>query len=374
MRYSRRFKWEVRPNALALARTAVAASGRRLVDLTVSNPTKAGIPYPDDLLAGLSDARALQYEPHAAGLLATREAVAEYYADLGAAVHPDQIILTASTSEAYHYLFKLMADPGDEILVPRPSYPLFEFLAGLELLDSVPYPADSPDPCNLATDRTRAMVTVHPNNPTGEYLTDAHAQALASRCAALGIGLIVDEVFLDYRLTAGQPQTMAKHEADGVFVLSGLSKVCGMPQMKLGWMVLTGEHQAEVRDRLELMADTYLSVSAPVQWAGIDWLRRRAEIQKPILERIGANSQCLGEMLSNTGIIYHAPQGGWTAILELPSTLDEEVLALRLMSESGIVVQPGYFYDFGAGSRLILSLLTDPRDLQWGVERLKSEI
>lgn len=372
--FSRRFTWEVQPNALSLARKAVEASGRRILDLTISNPTKAGIRYPEDLLAGLSDPRALQYDPQAAGLLATREAVAEYYADLGAVVHPDQIVLTASTSEAYHYLFKLMADPGDEILVPRPSYPLFEFLAGLELLDTVNYPTDSPDPCNLATNRTRALVTVHPNNPTGEYLTDAKARSLASRCAALRMGLIVDEVFLDYRLLPGPTHTMAQHEAGGVFVLSGLSKVCGMPQMKLGWMVLTGERQAAVLDRLELLADTYLSVSAPVQWASVAWLRRRAEIQTPILERIRENSQNLQEMLSGSGISFHPPQGGWTAVVYLPSTIDEEVLALRLLTDACVLVQPGYFYDFSSGARLVISLLTTPEDLESGIERLKAAI
>ena len=374
MNFSRRFTWEVQPNALSLARNAIEANGRRILDLTISNPTKAGIRYPEDLLVGLSDPRALQYEPHAAGALAAREAVAEYYADLGAVVHPDQIILTASTSEAYQYLFKLIADPGDEILVPRPSYPLFEFLAGLELLETVKYPTDSPDPCNLATDRTRALVAVHPNNPTGEYLTDPQERLLASRCAALRMGLIVDEVFLDYRLLPGPIDTMAKYEAGGVFVLSGLSKVCGMPQMKLGWMVLTGERDAPVRDRLELMADTYLSVSAPVQWASITWLRRRDEIQTRILERIRENSQHLQETLSGSGIGYHPPQGGWTAVVDLPSTVDEEVLALRLLRDASVLVQPGYFYDFHSGARLIVSLLTAPEVFKAGIERLKATI
>ena len=378
MNFSRRFTWELRPNALTLARKAIEVSGRRLVDLTISNPTKAGILYPEDLLAHLSDPRALHYEPQAAGLLAAREAVAEYYADLGAVVHPDQIVLTASTSEAYHYLFKLMADPGDEILVPQPSHPLFEFLAGLELLDTIPYSTpystNSPDPCNLATNRTRALVAVHPNNPTGEYLTDVQMRFLASRCAALQMGLIVDEVFLDYRLDGAPVPTMAKHQAVGVFVLSGLSKVCGLPQMKLGWMVLTGERQAAVRDRLELMADTYLSVSAPVQWASMAWLRRRREIQEPILHRIRDNSRRLTQMLSGSGIHYQAPQGGWNAVVELPSTRNEEVLALRLVNEFGVIVQPGYFYDFAGGPRLVISLLTSPDDLTIGIERLKEAI
>lgn len=372
MKYSRRFIWEARPNALWIERKALEAAGRPVVDLTISNPTQAAIPYPADLLASLSDPRALHYEPQATGLFAAREAVAEYYADYGASVHPDQILLTASTSEAYHYLFKLLADPGDEILVPRPSYPLFEYLAGLELLDTVPYPAGSADPCNLATDRTRAVVTVHPNNPTGEYLTALQAQLLASRCAALGIGLISDEVFLDYRLQGGPVQTLANLPRGRVFVLSGLSKVCGLPQMKLGWMVLAGEPQREVREKLELIADTYLSVGAPVQWASIEWLRRRGEMQRPILDRIRTNDQLLSRLLSGSALNYEPPQGGWTAVLELPSALDEEALALRLLRESGILIQPGYFYDFDPAPRMIVSLLTPAADLAWGVERLKA--
>ena len=372
MKYSRRFIWEARPNALWIERKALEAAGRPIVDLTISNPTQAAIPYPADLLASLSDPRALHYEPQATGLFAAREAVAEYYADHGASVHPDQILLTASTSEAYHYLFKLLADPGDEILVPRPSYPLFEYLAGLELLDTVPYPAGSADPCNLATDRTRAVVTVHPNNPTGEYLTALQAQLLASRCAALGIGLISDEVFLDYRLQRGPVQTLANLPRGRVFVLSGLSKVCGLPQMKLGWMVLAGEPQREVREKLELLADTYLSVGAPVQWASIEWLRRRGEMQRPILDRIRTNDQLLSRLVSGSALNYEPPQGGWTAVLELPSALDEEALALRLLRESGILIQPGYFYDFDPAPRMIVSLLTPAADLAWGVERLKA--
>ena len=374
MKYSRRFIWEARPNALWIERKALEAAGRPIVDLTISNPTQAAIPYPADLLASLSDPRALHYEPQATGLFAAREAVAEYYADHGASVHPDQILLTASTSEAYHYLFKLLADPGDEILVPRPSYPLFEYLAGLELLDTVPYPAGSADPCNLATDRTRAVVTVHPNNPTGEYLTALQAQLLASRCAALGIGLISDEVFLDYRLQRGPVQTLANLPRSRVFVLSGLSKVCGLPQMKLGWMVLAGEPQREVREKLELLADTYLSVGAPVQWASIEWLRRRGEMQRPILDRIRTNDQLLSRLVSGSALNYEPPQGGWTAVLELPSALDEEALALRLLRESGILIQPGYFYDFDPAPRMIVSLLTPTADLAWGVERLKAAI
>lgn len=372
VKFSRRLKWESRPNALSVARAALEASGRRLVDLTVSNPTRAGIPYPEDLLGALTDPRSLRYEPTAVGPAAVREAVAEYYAGHGASVHPDRILLTASTSEAYHYLFKLLADPGDEILVPRPSYPLFDFLAGLELLHPVPYSLRAADPCNLASQRTRVLVTVHPNNPTGEALTASAAASLAERCATLNMALIADEVFLDYHLSGAPLQTLATLDTGNVFVLSGLSKVCGLPQMKLGWMVLAGQADSEVLERLELIADTYLSVSAPAQWASLDWLRRHREIQAPILQRIRTNSDRIAALCEGSAITYQQPKGGWTAVLELPSTVNEEVLVLRLLEEHRVLVQPGYFYDFSRGSRLVLSLLSAPEDLEYGVDRLKA--
>ncbi len=372
MRHSRRFKWTSQANALSLARAAAQASGQRLIDLTVSNPTRAGIDYPPDLLAALADPRALRYEPEAVGLLATREAVAEYYASHGARVDPDQILLTASTSEAYQYLFKLLGDPGGEVLVPQPSYPLFEFLAGLELLDTISYMAGCEDPCNLATERTQALVAVHPNNPTGECVAPSAAQTLASRCAALDISLISDEVFLDYPLETAVPATMTSLREGSVFVLSGLSKICGLPQMKLGWMVLAGQPDARTRERLELIADTYLSVSAPVQWASIEWLRRRRDLQEPIRERIRSNSQFIKEQSAGSGIVYQPPQAGWTAVLELPSTFDEEVLVLKLLEDSAVLVQPGYFYDFRFGSRLVISLLSGPDDLAAGLEAIKA--
>ncbi|MBY0505768.1 MAG: pyridoxal phosphate-dependent aminotransferase [Bryobacteraceae bacterium] len=366
MKHSRRFSGESRPNALSLAR---ATSGRPLLDLTVSNPTQAGIPYPEDLLAALADPRALRYQPSAMGLQPAREAVAAYYASLGAEVHPDQILLTASTSEAYHYLFKLLADPGDEVLIPRPSYPLFEFLAGLELLETVPYPLHAPDPWNLASTRTRALIAVHPNNPTGDFLI--RPDRLAERCAALGIALIADEVFLDYPLTPAQPPTLAALDA---FVLSGLSKICGLPQMKLGWLVMPRSLPAAMRERLELIADTYLSVSAPVQWAAVSWLARRVELQAPILARLRRNSAYLVEAFADSGMVYQPPQAGWTAVLKLPSTTDEEVLALRLIQVYGVLLQPGYFYDFSGDPRVVLSLLTPPEDLAAGVNALKDAL
>ncbi len=374
MKLSRRFTWEARPNALATARAEVEASGRRLLDLTRSNPTSAGIPYPPDLLAGLADPRALRYEPSAAGLRLAREAVAEYYQDHGAAVHPDQVMLTASTSEAYQYLFKLMTDPGDEILVPRPSYPLFDFLAGMEFVAAVPYANALADPCNLATDRTKALITVHPNNPTGEYLPAAKIRSLVSHCAALGIGLIADEVFLDYGLLNGQPETFAKNAVGHTFVLSGLSKICGLPQMKLGWMVLAGDHAPDVRERLELIADTYLSVSAPIQWASIDWLRRRDEIQAPIRHRLQTNSRLLQQKLRSSPLLYQPPEGGWSAVVQLPGTVDEEVLVLRMLREHSVLIQPGYFYDFDGVPRVVISLLSSPEDLDQGIETLKAAI
>lgn len=360
MRLSGRFTWQSQPNALALAKAERRAAGLPLIDLTISNPTRAGISYPPDLLQPLVDPRTLTYEPEAFGLPAAREAVAAYYRDHGADVSPERIVLTASTSEAYHYLFQLLADPGDEILIPRPSYPLFEYLAGLDWVSTHAYRLGREMPTDLATNRTRAVVAVHPNNPTGKYLRDG--AEVAARCEALGMAFLVDEVFLDYRLRSGVMGTLAKLDDRTTFVLSGLSKICGLPQMKLGWMVLPARLEAEARDRLELVADTYLSVSAPVQWAAASWLGRRQEVQAAILERLRANLSLLARSFPGIDV-----ECGWTAVVELPSTVDEEVLALRLLQEAGVLVQPGYFYDFDPAPRLVLSLLTPLDDMERGI-------
>ena len=362
--FARRLHWDLTPNTLSQRVAARRASGERLIDLTNSNPTRAGFDFAPDLLAALADRRSLTYEPTAQGLLATRQAVAAYYAGHGAVVDPDDIFLTASTSEAYSYVFKLLADPGDEILVPQPSYPLFDFLAGMESLKVHPYPAQAEDVTPWRVTQTRALVAVHPNNPTG----DAASRRLASSCAGQGLPLIVDEVFLDYNWNERtQLASFVSETAGTVFVLSGLSKVCGLPQMKLGWIVVAGRTPG-VKERLELVADTYLSASAPVQWAAVQWLAGRHGIQEQIRRRCRENLAAL----DSSGLRRHAGVGGWTAVVELAEGLDEERLVLDLLEQDGVLVQPGYFYDFPRGAAVVVSLLALPEEFASAIGRLKA--
>lgn len=344
--YSSRLLWSAKPNRLARLREGVGG----YLDLTVSNPTRAGIEYPEDLLDALRDARTLTYDPSAAGLAQTREAVSRYYRG---AVPPDRVLLTASTSEAYSYLFKLFCDPGDEVLVPQPSYPLFEFLASLENVVARPYRLFYDGRWSIdrieVTTRTRAIVAVSPNNPTGSL---ADVEALRR----LGLPVIVDEVFADY----APPQ----RRFDDVFYLNGISKACGLPQMKLGWIVFPEEH----REALELIADTYLSASAPVQYAAVRWLDRGAELRRPIVERCAANERWLRERLRGTPLTPLSIDGGWSVPIEIPRVRSEEDFVCELLERDGVLVQPGYFYDFPREAFLVVSLLTPPAILVAGVE------
>jgi alanine-synthesizing transaminase len=358
--FSRRLHWDLSPNALSQAVAARRAAGLPITDLTSANPTRAGFTYDAAWLDALRQPAAMTYEPTAQGRRATREAVAAYY---GGAIDPDDIFLTASTSEAYAYLFKLLTDPGDEILTPSPSYPLFEFLATLEQVTVEPYPAGTNDITHWRSERTRAVVAVHPNNPTGQ----ATPRALAASCADQGVPLIVDEVFLDY----GWHAPLASFAGEAPFVLSGLSKVCALPQMKLGWIVLGGAAPAKraIAERLELITDTYLSVSAPVQFAAVEWLRGRAAIQRQIRQRISANL----DVLAASGLSVQPGAGGWTAVIHA-GVPDEEPLALQLLREEGVLVQPGYFYGYPVGQALVLSLLTAGDDFRQGVGCLRKSL
>ena len=361
--FSRRLHWDLTPNALSQRVAARRAAGLPILDLTNSNPTRAGFDFAPDLLAALTDPKALTYEPAAQGLRETRQAVAAYYADHGALVDPDSIFLTASTSEAYSYVFKLLADPGDEILVPQPSYPLFDFLAGMENLAVHPYPASAADVTPWRSTKSRALVAVHPNNPTGEPTS----QQLALSCAAQGLPLLVDEVFLDYGWNERtQLASFVSGSPGSVFVLSGLSKVCALPQMKLGWIVVAGG-EAGTRERLELIADTYLSASMPVQLAAVRWLAERRQIQEQIQRRCRENLR----QLDATGLRRPGGVGGWTAVVDLAVETDEEWLVLDLLEQNGVLVQPGYFYDFPSGSAVVVSLLARPDEFGEALRRIQ---
>ena len=368
--FSTRTGWDLTPNRLSSQVEARRKRGERVLDLTETNPTRVGLEYPPDLLAPLADPAGLSYEPSPRGLASAREAVAADHARRGGSIHPSRILLTASTSEAYAWLFKLLCDPGDAVLVPRPSYPLFSYLARLESADARPYALSYDGEWHLSLDavreavtpRTRAVVVVSPNNPTGSYLKRTEAEELLALCAEREIAVISDEVFADYAF-APDPRRMPTLAGDGpalAFSLGGLSKSCGLPQLKLAWIAVSGPEtwRTPARARLEVVADTYLSVSTPVQRAAPALLARRPELQRPIAERVAANRDALGRRLGkgSPASLLDA-EGGWSAVLQVPATQSEEERVTRLLEEQGVLVHPGYFFDFPREAFLVLSLL-----------------
>jgi alanine-synthesizing transaminase len=380
--FSARFHWDPRPNRLARLVEARRKAGAEILDLTESNPTRAGLAYPADALGPLAGARGLRYEPAPAGLAEARDAVASYYAARGETVGRDRILLTASTSEGYAYLFKLLADPGDEVLVPRPSYPLFDFLAAMESVAVRPYPLAYHGRWSIDLDalrcgineRTRAVVLVNPNNPTGSFVKRAELEALVRLCRDRGLALISDEVFADY---AFGPDAERAASLCGVrdclaFSMSGLSKVAGMPQLKLGWIVVAGPERlaAEAFEKLEWIADTYLSVGTPVQHAARFLLATGEDVQRQIRQRTRSHLEWLGWALKDTAATLLANEGGWYAVLQVPRVRSEEEWVLELLGSHGVLVQPGFFYDFSGEAYLVVSLLTPEERLRAGIGRL----
>jgi aspartate/methionine/tyrosine aminotransferase len=356
-------------NRLTLALAARRAAGLPVADATESNPTRCGFPYPPELLEALRDPRSLAYAPAPAGLEEARAGAAAWHAARGAALQPDDIVLASSTSEAYSWLFKLLCEPGDEVLVPRPSYPLFDCLAELEGVRVKAYPLvreegwafDFEALATLTGPRTRALIAVHPNNPTGSYVKTREAGALAAFCAARGLALISDEVFWDFSY-APDPRragSLAGLTEGLVFSLNGLSKMAGLPQMKLGWIALGGDAalRAAARERLEWIADAYLPVSAPVQHAAARWLDLAPAMTARILDRVRANRTRLAAVLpAGAGCRLMGAEGGWCGLVETPRFWSDEEWALRLL-DRGVLVQPGYFYDFEYEGCLAVSLL-----------------
>jgi alanine-synthesizing transaminase len=371
--FSSRFHWDLRPNRLTELQREKRKAGAHVLDLTESNPTHAGLEYPREIVRAMADERALRYDPAPAGMAEAREAVAGYYAARGLQVAPERILLTASTSEGYAYLFKLLCDAGDEVLVPRPSYPLFEFLADMESVKVRQYPLryhgeweiDREALAAAVTGRTRAIVVVNPNNPTGSYLKRGELEFLKG----FGLPLISDEVFADYAFgdNAERVITLAGHG----FAMSGLSKVAGLPQMKLGWIVV---QSAEAMERLEWIADTYLSVSTPVQCAAAALLKAGEAVQRQIRERCAANLTALRVEVSGSAADVLAVEGGWYATLRMPRIRSEEDWTLELLAKHDVLVQPGFFYDFETEAFLVLSLLTPPDIFGEGIRRLKQEL
>jgi len=386
--FASRTNWPLETNRLTRALEEHRKSGKQLFDLTASNPTECGLAYPEQkILTALSNPRTLTYRPDSKGLLEAREAVAAYYrghpgfsASLSE-VDPERILLFSGTSEAYTHIFRLLCDPGDEILVPAPSYPLFEFLADLADIRLVPYPLlydygwqiDFSSLRAALTPRSRAVMVVHPNNPTGSFVKSQEAAELAELCAARYMAIVADEVFLDYGADPNLARTFAFHDAALTFTLSGLSKISLLPQMKLAWTVVSGPNDlAKIAiDRLEVIADTYLSPSMPVQLALPSFLSLRNELQSQLHRRISANLSALDVTLSESKSLTRLErEGGWYAILRVPVTATDDDLTVALLERHDVLVHPGHFFNFSREGFLVLSLITPRQEFQEGAKRL----
>jgi len=379
--FSRRTDWKLTPNPFTQAQQEMHAAGREVLDLTISNPTRASFDYDRQaVLHALSNPAALDYDPQPKGLLSARQGVAEYYRHRGK-VNPESIVLTTSTSEGYTFVFRLLCNPEDEVLVPKPSYPLFEFLADLQDVKLVSYPLlydhgwqiDFPSLEKAQTTRTRAIVLVHPNNPTGSFVSDKERSQLNALCRQHNLAIIVDEVFLDYAHDGSLPASFASNSDVLTFTLSGISKISALPQMKLAWIAASGpaDRLHPALSRLEIIADTYLSMNAPVQLAASTLIDQRHSVQPQLLDRVRANLAELDRQLAQQGACERlAVEGGWYAILRVLATQSDEDLAIDILRNASVLVHPGHFYDFPRDGYLVLSLITQPAQFHEGINRL----
>lgn len=382
--FSSRLPRSLAPNALTEAMTRLQVAGVSWVDLTETNPTAVGFDYPQNLLNPLADSRATRYQPEALGLIVTREAIARDYARRGRRVSPSHVVVTASTSEAYSVLFKLLCNPGDSVLVPQPSYPLFELLAGLEAVTLRPYQLVDHDGWSIDRDTltaamtptTRAILVVSPNNPTGSLLRQADLDWLAQLCNRRSLALVIDEVFADYPISP-RPDAAALTglEPALTFALGGLSKSAGLPQVKLGWMAVAGPDAlvSASLHSLELICDTYLSVGTPVQLAAPVFIETGAMLRDQIRARVHRNLGALRETLRRQpAMTLQEPEGGWSAVWQVPAIESEEALVLRFLTTAHVLIHPGYFFDFPREAFLVASLLPRPEVFDEGVGRLVS--
>ena len=382
--FSSRSSVDLSPNPLAVALERAHAASRPVLDLTESNPTRAGLPYERDaILASLARPASLVYEPAAFGLPSAREAVAAELSAHGPPVDPSRVVLTASTSEAYAFLFKLVCDPGDEVLVPVPSYPLFEHLARLESVRAVPYRlaydgawhVDLASARDAVTARTRAIVAVSPNNPTGSYLKRAELAALG----ALGLPIVSDEVFARYPLREDATRARSALEANGaplVFALGGLSKLAALPQVKLAWMAVGGDESriGQAMGRLEVIADAFLSLGTPVQHAAAALLASRHAAEGAIRERTLENLAFVRSVVPGSPVSLLDVEGGWYATLRVPRTRSELEWAVALLEEDDVHVYPGHYFDFEGEAYLVVSLLTREDVFRDGLRRVVSRV
>jgi len=378
MRFSKRTDWNTDESELARAHRLRVLAGLPIADLTASNPTRYGFQYNPQLLDALVDPLALDYDPQPLGSLGARQSICRYYSAHGVALDPGQIILTVSTSEAYSFLFRLLCDPESEILVPQPGYPLFDYLAALDDVRIKPVSLVydqgwqiEPEGFRRAiTPQTRAIMLVHPNNPTGHFTKAWESQEIARLCRENNLSLIVDEVFLDYGISTATLTFAAGLEEVPVFVVSGLSKIAGLPQMKASWIVATGPGRVEGVERLEVIADTFLSMNAPVQCALPAWLDGRGGIQDQIRKRVAANLGVLdGELSRLTEVQRLEVEGGWYAVLRVPAVQPDEQTVLALL-EAGVWVHPGYFFGMAESGWLVVSLLAQEAEFSTGINAL----
>jgi alanine-synthesizing transaminase len=382
--FSDRTNWNLKSNRLSEARAGHRAAGKALLDLTASNPTECGFDYDRQaILQALANPRSLSYDPHPQGLLVAREAVAKYYLVREINVPVQDIILATSTSEAYSFAFRALCNAGDELLIPEPSYPLFRFLADIHDLRLVGYPLlydhgwqiDFHALRQAITSRTRGIIVVNPNNPTGNFCKVGEIEKLNEICASRQIALIADEVFLDFQLHATSPRSFAANGACLTFTMSGLSKISGLPQMKAAWLITSGPEQlkAPALSRLEVIADTFLSMNTPVQLAIPRFLELRHEFQKQLMARVRRNlAQLDANVAAQSSCARLEVEGGWYAILRVPVTRSDDDLAIDLLSTQGIYLHPGHFYDFPTDGFLIISLITPADDFDEGIRRVLS--
>ena len=380
--FSRRTDWRLVPNRFSRALEEARASGKAILDLTASNPTRVGIePEETAILNALHNRSSLDYDPQPKGLPSARRAVADYYRQRGESIDAEHLILTSGTSEGYSYVFRLLANPGDAVLVPKPSYPLFEFLAELEDIKLVPYvliydhgwQIDLASLGDLINDKVRALVVVNPNNPTGSYVRADERESLNRFCVERGLALVADEVFLDYGLDRSPQLSFTQNHHALTFTLSGLSKISALPLMKLAWIAVNGPNPMRQRalERLEVIADTYLSVSAPIQWAAHAFLEQRKAIQPRINDRVRSNLAELDAQLARQQICVRLVlQGGWYVVLRVPATRPDEDLAVELLRACSVLVHPGHFYDFPQEGYLVISLIAPEKDFRVAIERL----
>src|SRR6266849_886748 len=383
--FADRTNWNLAGNRLSAALARHRASGKRLYDLTASNPTECGFDYETETILGaLRNPAALRYEPNPKGLEVARLAVTEYYSARGALISAEDIVLTTSTSEAYSFVFRLLCNPGDELLIPAPSYPLFGFLAGIQDVKLVRYPLvydhgwqiDFHSLQQAITARTRGVIVVNPNNPTGHFVVKEKGLAkLNELCAGRGMALIADEVFLDFALGDAWPVTFAGNVGALTFAMSGLSKIAGLPQMKMAWVIASGpdELKKQAMERLELISDTYLSPNAPVQLATPVFLQQRHGFQKQLVTRARRNLAELDQQLAGQKACTRLElEGGWYAVLRVPATGSDEELAIELLTKEDVYVHPGHFFDFAAEGYLVVSLITREDEFAEGIRRVLS--